>query len=542
MLEKIVVDNYLLIDHIEFEAQESLSVFIGETGSGKSLFIEALGIILGNKFSYNHIGEFREQTMLSAIFQLTDEHTDVHQWLSDNGFLATEELIITRIFQKSGKSTTRLNGEILPVQTIKGLADLLIDIHSQFDTQQLLKQSVQQVCIDERILKSTRNAYRQSFEAFKDAQKAYTEFKASQDKSSDLEYLYFQREELFAYADYDNAKIEAIESEYKQLRSVVQNQEDIQRTVQLLGEAGIRQYLPEINRGLQKINDAKSSELFIQMTNLLDELDYEVSKMESDESVLEKFAGFEQTLQTLYRLQQKHGDDLQQAYAEILERIEQVEKADEYEIALQKIIETTEADARQKAQQLDDERKSVIEKIENEIILLFTQLHLTNLAFKVSLLPTEKLQINGLSNVQFEVASNNQAQFQPLAKVVSGGELSRIMLALKVVLLGQRPMLMIFDEIDSGVSGKVASSIADVLSTLATQHQLFLITHSPLVAVSGQHFYHIQKMIRTDQKYETIIQKVKPAEINYTLAQLISQHEPEQTAIEQIAHLRKKYE
>lgn len=547
MLEKLIVDNYLLIDHIEFDAHSQMSVFIGETGSGKSLFIESLGIILGNKFSLSNIGTFRETTMMSAIFSGDKDSSDMHRWFEEHQFTFHDEIIITRTFQKSGKSITRLNGEVVPVQVIKSLGEVLVDIHSQFDTQQLLKSSVQHASIDNHVDDALKKAYENAFLNYQEQKKQYQIFADKKSQAQDIDYLYFQKEELEPYHTYDKKTIEELESEYKQLKSQVQNQQFIEASVALLGEEGIQKHLPLLQKNIAqiKLNQKEAPqivEMYQQLMICVDELDYALNQMLGDEVQLQTFATLEQNLQTIYKLQQKHGDDLALAYTEVLTQISQVENADQHEQKLRAAIEKSEQEAIECAKKLDLARNDVIAHIEKEMVQYFKVLHLENMHFQVHREVHPSLTRNGLSSFQFYVASNNQTRYQPLSKVVSGGELSRIMLALKAVMLQRSSMLMIFDEIDSGVSGKVAASIASVLHHLSKIHQVFLITHSPLVAVSGQHFYQIVKHIRTDKQYETTIVNVNADEINFTLAHLISQNTPSQAAIKQIEHLRKAYE
>lgn len=544
MLEKLVVDNYLLIDHIEFDGYDGVSVFVGETGSGKSLFIESLGIILGNKFSLSNIGTFRDITTMSAVFSIPESSTQIQAWFEEHDFLYHDEIIITRLFQRSGKSTTRLNGEIIPVQVIRQLGEMLVDIHSQFDTQRLLKSTVQQAVIDDRIDVDITTAYREAFSAYKEAIKQYEQFEMAQQSQFDLDYLYFQRDELLAYQSYTKESVRQLEGEYKQLKHDVENHQYVEMSTALLGDDGIRSILTQLHKQLQYIDNEKNQflQLYNDVVQQVDELDYRLSQQSVDEDATLKFQQLEQELQAIYRLQQKHGEDLAEAYQQILEQIEHVEDADTRRLKLQDQMTQKEEKARRIAKQLDKERDIIIQHVEEQITTYLNKLHLSNIQFRIIREDKSELMISGVSTIQFQVASNNQTTFQPLAKVVSGGELSRIMLALKVVMLEGSHLLMVFDEIDSGVSGKVAASIADVLHQLAEQHQVFLITHSPLVAVSGKQFYEISKQIREDKQYETRIEQVNTASVNYLLAHLISQQSPSDAAIQQIQYLREKYE
>lgn len=546
MLEKLVVDNYLLIDHIEFDAYENMSVFVGETGSGKSLFIESLGIILGNKFSLANIGTFRDITMMSAIFSVSEKMSEVQHWFKQNDFSLHDEIIITRTFQKSGKSITRLNGEVVPVQLVRQIGDLLVDIHSQFDTQQLLKNTVQHESIDAHIQVASLDAYKEAFLVYKQRTEDYNRFLEEQQKLHDLDYLHFQREELEPFQEYTLEKVQALEQHYKYLKIAVQNRQYVERCISLLSDDGLRQFLPELKTNLLHIgNDEIAPALlssYEQLVANVDEIDYVLNQQYQDEESFAEFEQLEHLLQNIYRLQQKHSENLAEAYATVTEQIERIEEAETFEVKLQASMKEAESKARMLALKLDEQRDTVIEQVEMKMRSYFKKLHLENIQFRVFREVHDDLTRTGLSTIQFQVASNNQKTFQPLAKVVSGGELSRIMLALKVVMLGKQQMLMVFDEIDSGVSGKVAASIADVLYELAKLHQVFLITHSPLVAVSGKHFYQISKHIRNDGQYETNITVVQKDEINYMLAHLISQQIPSQSAIEQIQHLRTKYQ
>ncbi|MGL4663092.1 MAG: AAA family ATPase [Culicoidibacterales bacterium] len=544
MLEKLVVDNYLLIDHVEFDGHQGISVFVGETGSGKSLFIEALGIILGNKFSLAHIGTFREMTNMSAVFSVDESDFEIHNWFKEQQFSFPDEIIITRVFQKNGKSITRLNGEIVPVQIVRSLGEMLVDIHSQFDTQRLLNNTVQHESVDNQVDSKLRGEYAQAFNTYKNIAKKHEQFLLNKDKQQDLDYLYFQKEELESFQTYDENTIMLLEEKYKRLKIQLQNSQYIEASIQILGDDGVRPYLHQLNKNLAYLDNAenKFSEIYKTIMLQVDELDYQLNQLIQDEDEVLQFNQIEEELQRVYRLQQKHGDDLAKAYTDVVNQIQQLEEYDTYLQQLQNEMNSAENTARKIAIKLDDARDEVIQNIEAKIKSYFSQLHLENVQFKIGRKTYSDLTAFGLSTIQFQVASNNQETYQPLAKVVSGGELSRIMLALKVVMLEKTQTLMIFDEIDSGVSGKVAASIADVLYQLADVHQVFLITHSSLVAVIGKQFYEISKQIRDDKQYETMIEKVEDTKINYLLAQLISQQSPSESAIKQIQHLREKYE
>lgn len=545
MLEKLVVDNYLLIDFVEFDGNDGVSVFIGETGSGKSLFIEALGIILGDKFSVANIGTFRDMTKMSAVFSVDEQSSEVQEWFKEQQFILTDEIVITRIFQKNGKSTTRLNGEIVPVHIIRNLGEMLVDIHSQFDTQRLLKNSVQQQSIDNYVDSSLREEYTQAFNTYKTVVQQYEQFIKQTEEQQDLDYLLFQKDELEAVQHYDESQVEQLEKQYKRAKLKMQHKEHLESSLYLLGDDGIRPLLQQLSKNLGYLDD--EGQQFSKICNELiiqtDELDYQLNQLYSEDDNDGEFEKLEVELQMIYRLQQKHGDDLSKAYVDVTEQIKQIEDADTYITELQSECVQKEQIARALAERLDCERDKIIQQVELKIKTYFQKLHLENIQFKIVREVQKKLTAFGLSTLQFQVASNNQAIYQPLAKVVSGGELSRIMLALKVVMLESEKKLMIFDEIDSGVSGKVAASIADLLFELSRVHQLFLITHSSLVAVIGSYFYEIVKEKRlSDGQYETIIQRVKTEKIDYLLAQLISQKEPSDVAIQQIKHLREKYE
>lgn len=544
MLEKLIVDNYLLIDHIEFDGYEGMSVFVGETGSGKSLFIESLGIILGNKFSFTHIGTFRETTTMSAVFSISESDTQVNKWLAKNQYTAGEEIIITRTFQVSGKSITRLNGEIVPVQVIKQLGEMLVDIHSQFDTQQLLKKSAQQRVIDERINQKLKDAYMNAFKAYQAAKSEYEVFESEQNKQQDLDYLHFQEKELRLYQSYSSDIINEKEQIYKQLKVDAQNSRYVEQSIGLIGEDGIRVVLEKLQKNLQYIDSEENQflQLYHDLVGQLDEIDYRLNQMYENTSDLSQFEALEKELNTIYKLQQKHSENLAVSYQAIIKQIQWIEEADVHRQKLQAEVDDAYKKAVFFAEELERERKQIIQQIEGNIAYYLKKLHLDTIHFKVDQQFSDVLTKSGFSIVEFQVTSNNQREYQPLSKVVSGGELSRIMLALKVVMLETKKMVMIFDEIDSGVSGKVATSIADVLNTLAHKNQVFLITHSALVAVSGKHFYEISKQIRSDHQYETSITKVKSTDVDHLLAQLISQQIPSKAAIEQIQYLRKKYE
>lgn len=545
MLEKIVLKNYLLIENLEFDAKNNLSIFIGETGSGKSMFIDALSIILGKKFSNSAIGQFSDATILSAIFQVSTNKA-IQAWAKTHDIECENELIITRKFYKSGKSTTKINGEILPVAVLKSISSELIDIHAQFDTQKLLRSEFQKKALDYMVDKKIISEYHEKFQQYKQCTLHLEKLYEEKNKIRELDYLQFQLTKLERYKTIDLVAFEELEHVRKHLEHAKKIQKNLE-TLSELSESDINGPFLTIEKIISDLalQNSEFQELYERVHELVTNIDdvlFQINKSISSFDQSYESLPFLNEIDAIYALQMKHGNDLHEAFVNIdleIKRIEeidaeidrvQLECNDAHKLAYRCVID------------LEEARSKAAIKCAQEINTMFSQLYLTNVDFTIDVeYDKEEYTLTklGISTVNFLVKSNNATTYDKLNTVLSGGELSRIMLALKVVLSAGSNALIIFDEIDSGVSGKVAEAIGAILRDLSKTTQLFLITHSAIVASFGIHFYEIIK-IQKNGIYKTNVQPLADSEINSKLATLISGVEQSDKATEQIKILRSR--
>ncbi len=507
MLTHLQIRNFALVESLELSFEQGMSVLSGETGAGKSILLGALGLTLGDRADSGVVRHGSERAEIAATFS-TDSLPAVTAWLQEHELDMDGECILRRTINAEGRSRAFINGQPAPLQMLRELGEQLVDIHGQHAHQSLLKREVQRQQLDDYanhapLLKQTATSFQQW-------QQLQQEFEVLQrlagERDSRLELLRYQVEELEALqlaAD----EIAALDEEHSKLANVSRLQEGAQgAAVQLYenDETALVSQLERMLRQLQALQEidpglAAANELLegaaIQAREAAGELRHYIDALDNDP---QRLNSVEQRLGVIHELARKHRVEPEQL-PELLEQLQQeltqLENAGTRLDGLQAEIDTTLADYQMAADKLSKGRSKAAQKLSELISKNMRQLGMGEGHFSIALSPIEAVaSAHGQETVEFQVSANPGQPLRPLNKVASGGELSRISLAIQVITAGKGGIpTLIFDEVDVGVGGGVAEMVGRELRTLGGEHQVLCVTHQPQVAAQGHHHFYISK-------------------------------------------------
>ncbi|MCL2519117.1 MAG: DNA repair protein RecN, partial [Oscillospiraceae bacterium] len=503
------IENIAVIKNIDIELGKGFTVLTGETGAGKSIIIDSINLLLGGRISKDIIRTGEENAMVSALF--TDISESNIAILSEIGVDASTEMMLQRNITADGRSTTRLNGRVISAALQKDIGKLLINIHGQHDNQSLLQPTRHIFFLDsyaENIFEILKT-YETHYDLMMDTKKKISELSRNeQEKARMIELLKYQ------ITDIDSAKLKENEEDVLvNNRNKIQNYEKIAREVKLVyralykNEKGgsafdfisravdaleqINSVLPEADGYIEKLNNFKYEieDIAESVKDILSE-DYDNPTVELNK--------IESRLETIYKLKRKYGSTI----TEILEfrkksaaQLEDIELSDVKITELNKDLKIHTEDARNYASQLTALRIATAKILEEKIMSELAYLDMEKVKFEVDIKPEENhFTRQGVDNVEFVIATNPGEPLKPLSRIASGGELSRIMLALKSVFAKRENVeTLIFDEIDTGISGKTSEKIGIKLKQTAKDCQIICVTHSAQIAATADCHLYISK-------------------------------------------------
>lgn len=523
MLNHLYIKNYILIDEINLSFDKGFSAFTGETGAGKSILIDAIGIIGGDRFTTDLIRIHQEKCIVEATF--TTQHPDVLNLLSEQGFEAeSNELIISRELHSDGRSLNRLNGRSVTVGYLKSIALYLFDIHSQHDNQYLLNSKTHLGLLDAYEGSDSLEIVR---ELYKDYKRISDDLKDKQEHSlnpDDLEFLDYQRKEI-EDANLVVGEDELLEQRQKSMMAFEKNSLKLQTALDLLEETdGISIKMHEVIKQLKSVDELPEIQ---NRTERLDELYFEVLDHISEIKITQSQLNYDEfelnTLQermfNLNKLKKKYGRTIEAVLMtldEINSKIELIKNRFVVLERLQREKEASYARFKEKALLLSKTRKIKAVRLETAILSQIKDLYLDKAQFKIEFKENEG-SLTGIDSVEYLISMNPGESLKPLNKVASGGELSRLMLGLKVVFNQLQSIeTIIFDEIDSGVSGRIASSIGQKMVQLGKSAQVFSVTHLGQVAACAAQHYFVSKA----QEKETTHSKIEKLDFEGRIREL----------------------
>nr|WP_294932160.1 DNA repair protein RecN [uncultured Flavobacterium sp.] len=510
MITSLSIKNYALIEKLTIDFSKGFSIITGETGAGKSIILGALGLVLGKRADLTSLKNKEEKCVIEAQFEISKYN--LKDFFEVNDLDYEDETIIRREILPSGKSRAFINDSPVNLQELQDLSLFLIDIHSQQQTQELSDEGVQFKIIDAIANNSEIiDRYQKLLKLYKsDKSKLNALLKKQSDAGKEQEYNTFLLNELVA-AKLKSGEQEELESDFEKLNNVEIIKESIDKSLLIGNEEqfGVFHNLNEIKTSLQKIATFSSEyqSLFERITSVTIEFD-DISRelQNASEKLLndpEKLELTNQKLQLIYNLQKKHQvttvDELLGIQINLENSVLELGNIEEEITILSKSIEqkTQELDALSAA--IHQNREEAIPVLSNQLIAILETLGMPNVRFKMELLTSDTYFQNGKDELQFLFSANKGTDFGLLKKVASGGEMSRIMLAVKAILAQYSKLpTLIFDEIDTGVSGEIAIRMGEIMKDMSAKMQIFAITHLPQIAAKGDSHFKVFKSTTND--------------------------------------------
>ena len=511
MLTKLKIKNFVLIDNLEVDFNEGMTCITGETGAGKSILLGGLSLVLGKRADLSSLHDVSRKCVVEAIFQIS--FYNLKHIFDENDIDYQEETILRREILPKGKSRAFINDTPVNLNVLEEVSLKLIDIHSQNDTSSLLKNEYQFQVLDalannQMILEE----YKQNLLSFKEINKEFLSTKALKEKSIDnYEYKKYLYEELDA-THLELGIEERLEDELSILNSVELIQNSMNKTIQSLEAEsyGIIDQLEDLQRNNQEISNKSNQfeELFNRVkgsTIELEDISEEYKKIfNSLEVNPQKTEDLKRQIDNLNKLFFKHKvgsvEELLLIKEEINSFLQNSINLDDKLNSIEQEIRKRKISLKEQCLKLSENRKKVISVLEKELKRLVSKMGMDQANFKIELSTSEDFLFNGSDILSFEFSANKGHDFKILKKVASGGELSRIMLAIKTLLSRFKKLpTIIFDEIDTGVSGKISDNIAEIMANLGSSMQVFTITHLPQVAAKGDHHFKVEKKTEGDK-------------------------------------------
>jgi len=557
MLRHLSVRNFAIIENIDVSFEEGMNVLTGETGAGKSLLIDAIGLLLGDRADKSAVRSGEKHAEVSGVFHPLNDAIKAELESLDIPHPDDELLIKRRISAKSG-NLIKVNDETVTLQTLKRITPYLADIHTQHDTKRLINPDMYLRLLDtyDATIGDYKGEYREALAVYNEALKNYESLKRAREETLEKMDLYrFQAEEIDSH-QLEEGEEDTIEARLKTLKNFDEIFQSVKEAHRLLDETGALENTFEASRTLEGLEDYDSefSSLKERLESAYHELDDirgvlfdRLNSLDFDPDELERLETRRYTLDTLKRKYHRSIDEIIAYNAEIKNRLEDMDDYDEkLEAAKSRAQEAFEA-LLEKAEALSSARRKTARSIEETLKAELADLELREASFEIvfdarppeDFTDTEAFSEDGIDRVDFHLSTNKGEDMKPLRQVASGGELSRIMLALKALLVRQESLnLMIFDEIDSGVSGYVAGQVAKKMASIGRGMQVLAITHLPQVAARASTHYRIRKESdseRTKAHVDALDHENRVRE----LAEMISSEEITSSALESAEELLK---
>ena len=512
MLTALSIKNYALIDDLKVDFPEGFIIITGETGSGKSIMLDALSLILGKRADMSALRNKEEKCIIEAEFSLQNyEFQSLFQELDID---YDPQTIIRREILPSGKSRAFVNDVPATLEVLSRLGQVLVDIHSQHQTLALSDASFQFAIIDAMANnKALLTEYMQLHQLLKKEQKKLEELIEFQ-KNAKKEYDYnlHQLKELKS-ATLEEGILEELEESYEEASNIEDIKENVSESLYLLNDEniGILNNLRELKRSFSSLTEYKQlyrdlyeriESAFLELEDLASEISDIDESIEADPDNLEQIS---KQLNKIYSLQKKHSvatvEELIAIQQELEEAVSKTESVDIDLTKQKKIVEEQHTATLKKANQLHKVREKVIPALDKKLTSFMHELGMPNGRFAITLTSTDAFFANGNDELSFLFSANKGGEFGQLKKVASGGELSRIMLAVKAIMAEHTALpTIMFDEIDTGVSGEISQKMGDIMKQMSQNRQVFAITHLPQIAAKGA--YHF-KVFKEDSKGKT---------------------------------------
>jgi DNA repair protein RecN (Recombination protein N) len=519
MLSHIHIRNFAIVDEIDVELDDGMTALTGETGAGKSILVDALGLVLGDRADSGVIRHGCDRAEISAGFE-TGSHPAVSAWLAERELDMDGECQLRRVINRGGRTRGYINGQPAPMQSLRELGEMLVDIHGQHEHQSLLRSSVQRQLLDDfgghsALLSKVAGLYGEWLATREELDAVISD---DTERDARLDLLRYQLQELDTLG-LTAEDIRNIDEEHSRLANAGQLLETCQLGLARLDADDGNTAYSLINRTLEELTELAGldsrlgdstrllSDASILLQECIDSLRQYTDRLELDP---ERLQWLEERIGILHDLARKHrcpADELPAVEQALRRELDSIEHADQHREALQARLEELEARYTDSARQLSGARKKAAVKFGREITRAMQTLGMSGGVFEVAVAArsNESFSAHGVDSIEFRVSANKGLPVQPLAKVASGGELSRISLSIQVISAGSDTTpTMIFDEVDSGIGGGVAEIVGQKLRALGADRQVLCVTHLPQVAALANQQMQVSKLAGEDTTHTRI--------------------------------------
>lgn len=511
MIKNIFIKNFILIEQLTLDFQDGFSAFTGETGAGKSILIDAISLLKADRASASYVMKGKDKAIIEGTFDLSND-THALQILKENGFEDDEEYYtFSREISASGKSVARLNRRIIPLSLMREIVNTQLDIHGQRDNAYLLQSSNHLLLLDRYLhLEDAVQLVKEKYKVYTELVKEKQEAMEDSYNENDLEYFKYQIQEIenANLKPEEEEELEEKEKNYLSLKNSMDKFQEIEDLYTSSVESDIYSLL-KLVESLKDVDriDSLQSQYTDAYYSMVDAVSSLIQMKDNFSFSEEEINEMEERLYTIQKLKRKYNTDIQGIleYKDELElKVQRFDNRQEYLQQMDDKIKKAENAYLKTAQSISDKRKAGAPALDKAIAEQLSELHLNNAKF-LTCIENGEYTSSGIDKVEFKVAMNKGQEYSPLAFSASGGELSRLMLGLKVIFTHlQKIETIIFDEIDTGVSGKVAFSIGKKMKELSDECQVFTVTHLAPVASWADHQYLVSKESGESSTHTTI--------------------------------------
>ncbi|MDF1617006.1 DNA repair protein RecN [Petrocella sp. FN5] len=536
MLTYLHVENFALIKSLEIDFDHGLTVLSGETGAGKSIVIGSMNAISGGKLDKSMIRKGSDYALIEMIFVLQEEALIRLKEKYGIDYNHEQELLISRRFNMTGRSVYKVNHQTVTVGVVSEIADMTLDIHSQHEHQSLLDQNNHIDLLDRYVgqgLKTLKDDLYMDYKAYKKLTKIVEEdYLTVDDRKREIDFLKFEINEIQS-AHLIEGEDETLSKEFKLLSNrnkILQKLLGVEQRLTQNPEMNLWEWIGHILRDFEGIRhlDEEIEDMAIMMAQIEDmvrdlnkHVENYLEALEADDQSLNEV---EERIHIINTLKSKYGHSIEAILAALEEKEKRLKHLENYEIdleknkeAIQKLTERLET----KCEKISRLRQKAAKEIGKNIETVLVDLNFADAKMEINIEKLDEFGQNGYDQVTFLISTNKNESVQPLTKIASGGELSRVMLAIKSVFAEMDQIgTLVFDEIDSGISGRTAQKVGEKMSILAMHRQIICITHLPQISAMADQHYLIEKS-ESQNRIETFVRPLKGAEIFQELARLI---------------------
>ncbi len=497
MIEQLMVKDYILFDYALVDFTHGMHVITGETGAGKSLLIDAIGYLSGKRINGNIVRKGKDKAILQMVCSTSSPK--ISQMLEENGFEVEDSILITRTVQANQKSTIRINQQITTLSFVRELVSYMIDMHSQMDTYQLMQSSVQLDLLDALAqTKDLREEVAQQYTTLKAIEKEYHTCKNESLSDDELDYLTAQLNRIDEL-NIQEGELESLQEKVKICAEMEKNTELFSQSIyQLNKENGLMDTCYDLSKELSKTNSTSEianqlMDIYYRFDEIKENLQEQLNQFDQSSESIDEMESRIYTIKAMYKRYGGSFFSLMEAKANLEKKIERFLSREHILAEMETNLSKARKAYDQLAEELSQKRKAIFSLVEQQVNQHCHDLMLEHADFHISSQEKEASK-DGKDAIEFLISMNPGQPLVPLKDSASGGELSRLMLALKVVFQAQQGVdTIIFDEIDTGVSGKVAFAMGHKMHTLAQHYQVLCITHLASVACFGDRHYCVQK-------------------------------------------------